>query len=226
MTVDDLVRFWSRLPNGAYVHPADEAALRHNPATLQDAPLRTDHVPVPWYGPVLSADIYLLFLNPGARTTPAWERAQRDHEAVLRENLSGRENNYLFTPGYQEADGGAKWLSRVLGDVASEEEVVATRLAVIQIVAYRSRTFRDGRMVGTLASSRAMLAAVHEDLLPRARRGDILIACMRSATKWGFCRETPVPGVLMGRGREGHATANTDVGRAIRDFLAGNRVPR
>jgi hypothetical protein len=174
---------------------------------------------------VLSADVYLLFLNPGVRATPAWERAQRDHEAVLRENLSGQARNYLFTPGYRGDDGGADWLLPRLNGVGSEEEM-ATRLAVLQIVAYRSRTFTDDHMVGALASSRAMLAAVHEDLLPRARRGEILIACMRSATKWGFRRETTVPGVLVGRGRGGHATDKTNVGQAIRDFLAGNRASR
>jgi hypothetical protein len=53
-----------------------------------------------------------------------------------------------------------------------------------------------------------------------------MIACMRGATKWGFHREIAMPGVLMGKGMGGFANVNTDVGRAIRNFLARDRGPR
>ncbi|MEO3435074.1 hypothetical protein [Inquilinus sp. CAU 1745] len=234
MTRQELVNFWQQLPDDECIHPDDEWVLDG------DHHLMNDHVPTPWSGPILNAGIFLLYMNAGVgqdengNVDPDWEQAQHVHEEALRENLNGVTENYMFIEDYRGHDGGANWLtSRLRGvfsdDAAIQEENIINHVAVLELVAYRSFRFTDGYVVNALASSRAVLNTVHDELLPRALDGEIFVACMRGAKKWGILPRVgndaePPTNIAIGSNQGGYATINTEVGQRIRNFAEEHNI--
>lgn len=228
MNRQDLVNFWQELPDGGYIHPADQPVMDGNSHNLE-----RDHVPTPWSGPILNARIFLLYTNAGISkendlVNPDWEQSQRDYENILRENLNGVTTNYTFTEGYRERDGGANWLESRLRHVFSNDQIIQNIIirnlvAVLDLVAYRSSTFNDDHIINALTSSRAILATVHDELLPLAERGEIFVACMRRYRNWGIL---PRAGnnIAVGDNQGGYATANTAIGKRIQNFAQQHRI--
>jgi hypothetical protein len=210
-----LVDFWNPLRDDSFVHPDDAFILdrcRHG--------FWLNEVPVPWTGPILTAMVFLLYLNPGLENKPEWLSGQERHRPLVRANLSGCEPNYMYHGAYRQTDGGARWLSKRLRGVADEESI-QSNIAVLELVPYRSQTFSDWAMIPALASSRLMVDVVHKTLLPRACAGEILIVCARAATAWGLSNTLDIPNVLVANSnnRAGLLTENTKPGQRIRSFL-------
>jgi hypothetical protein len=113
MTPDRLVEYWSALDEGQTVHPKDREAL---PSEQFD----TDLQPLPWNGPLCSAHVYILMLNPGlAPTDHAWERLPEVRKA-LRLNLKGDspyiylQSRFINRPGNEWNWGSVTGLSKPL----------------------------------------------------------------------------------------------------------------
>src|ERR1700730_6186425 len=109
MSPDHLVEYWSALDRQT-VHPDDRATL----SQLPHGQFAVDLQPLPGYGPLRSARVYILFLNPGLKPTDhEWERLPEVRKA-LRLNLKG-DSPYLYLQSEFINRPGNEWTRRHFG---------------------------------------------------------------------------------------------------------------
>ena len=223
MDADGLIAHWSRIGTNA-VHPDDRAVVR------RDA-FDTDLYPVPWVGPLKSAKVYVLFLNPGL--SPAdreYELTSRDLREALKENLGGSAPCFSFLDrfsGYR----GHTWSMQTYGrDVT---ELCASSVCQINLVAYHSAEGRAAIAVaGALPSSLAVRRFVEKSLVPNAKTGKIGLVVARAATHWRIGAADESKNLVVYRGaepRRAYMTAASRGGQLIRRCLglgiSDNAVP-
>jgi hypothetical protein len=61
-----------------------------------------------------------------------------------------------------------------------------TKIAILNICAYHSKTFKDWPLLAALPSSRASLDWAQHVLFPEAMAGRCIVVCLRSARFWGL----------------------------------------
>lgn len=213
MDADCLVAYWSRIGTHA-VHPDDRAVL---PGDAFD----TDLHPVPWVGPLKSAKVYVLFLNPGL--SPAdreYELASRDLREALKENLGGSSPCFSFLDrfsGYR----GHTWSMQTYGRDVTEQ--CAALVCQINLVAYHSAEGRAAIAVaGALPSSLAVRRFVEKSLVPHAKTGKIGLVVARAATHWRIGAADESKNLVVYRGaepRRAYMTAASRGGQLIRMCL-------
>lgn len=224
----DLLQFWSRrAPTAPYAHPADLPALLARQGEIARYGIALDLLPQPWVGPILRAKAFVLQLNPGlSGSEHEIEREDRDFRDALVRNLNGQEPNIFLDPRFTRHPGRA-WVEQRLRGVASLP-VLCQSLAQLELFPYHSKSFsaapaRLRRALLELPSVHAIRRAVHEDLLPRAARGEITIVVMRSAREWGLRDMSEHSDLVVYRGgepRAGYCTPRTRGGRALLARLA------
>jgi hypothetical protein len=128
---------WRRLSfESPYVLPEDEKGAE---------PFQLQLMPCPWSGPVLTARVLLLLLNPGYEAGSDEEDMNKpEHVALCREQLSGLAP-FPWLGSSWSAHGGARYwwplLRRLRQDVG--DEALAESFATVQLVGYASRTWVD-----------------------------------------------------------------------------------
>lgn len=209
-----LVSYWSRLGN-SHVHPDDMQHVR--------APdFATDLLPVPWAGPLCTAKVYFLFLNPGLTEQDRVEEARPAFKTVLRANLSG-DQPYFYLMKEYASHPGHKWARQTFGSDVTEAS--AGDICMLQLVPYHSEKGDVARRVApTLPSSLMIRRFVSESLIPRAMAGEIGIVVARSAKLWGI--DTQADSIVIYRGaetRRAFQTAGSRGGRFLRQKLQINK---
>lgn len=184
-----------------------------------DKTLHLNLLPVPYGGDLRAADIVLLFLNPRLsfpdyhlETSPAYLKAHGD---TIRQSLTGYEFPFIWLdPKLSWHSGYAYWDSRLhhtIKLIADRKfdgvyfkalRDLARRLAVIQLVPYRSLDYPTG-LDGQLMSS---IAA--RDCVKRLEAEGRTIIPMRKARDWGSAASWRP-------NRKAWMTPKTEAGKAI-----------
>jgi hypothetical protein len=178
----DIFRFWAKVRPTDYVHPADRDVLS-----------RVSHhfdlkcLPGCFAGPLRTAPIVLLYLSPGlskkdrkeAKSKPIqdhWMRCRRGHESFPK------------NPSFTESPGYAVWYKWVTSRTRcfGDWDHLHSKIAVLDIGAYHSKTFADYQLLAALPSSRVSIAWAQEVLFPQAIARDRVVICLRAAPSWGL----------------------------------------
>ena len=194
-SIDDLISHWHSLDfnSASLVHPSDQAVMARFPA------FDTSFVPYPYIGDLRTADIWVLMLNSNIGAGDAEQEAEPYFARRLRTNLEQRLDEYecpmlsmdpmLGDTGtyeyYNRRNGIAKLVSGLARRSKTTEwearKHLARRLAVVQLLPYRSTSGVPQPLLGdVLASVRLVRAAVHEAVASK------LVVVPRSAKNWGF----------------------------------------
>jgi hypothetical protein len=172
-----LFKFWEGVSPNTKVHPRDEAVFethgKHN--------LNLECLPNPFYGPLRTAPIVLLYLNPGLSQQDLNEAEseegrqfywrQRQGNEPLRSQINLKKKSW--------------WVSRTKRFCA-DPEYLRHKLAILELCAYHSKTFIDGSLLPKLPSSQIALNWATSNLFAQARSRKRVVICMRSARRWGL----------------------------------------
>ena len=211
---DELMSFWAECDR-RNVHPRDAPFVSAERFAL-------DLLPQPWVGPLLTADIFVLLLNPGHSGEEAdYERRRPDFRDALNATRAGRQRHVFLDPRFSDHPGAA-WTSRVLGRAIAP--LLAERLCMIELVPYHSRQGAVATAVADrLPSSRRIRDWVEHDLRPRAERGEVALIVPRAARRWGFESGSASGSVTVydaARARGAYMTPGTPGGDLIAQRLA------
>jgi hypothetical protein len=217
-TTTELLAFW-QLAKGRFVHPLDEPYLT-SPKGL-DLTL----IPQPWAGPIATADIFVLHLNPGLNgAEQLYEQANPDFRQALLDTLEGRSKYVFLDPRFASHPGHA-WAVETLGaDITFED---TGRICFVQAVPYHSKTRVDAdRVAPKLASTTMIRKWVSGTLVKRALAGEIALICARAARHYGLAGVAENPNLVIyhfPEVRRARVNENTRGGRLLRQQLRGVR---
>ncbi len=170
--------FWAQIDNAEPIHPADAATV----ARVQ--PEFDWHcLPIPYMGPLATAKVVLLFLNPGL--------CALDHELAATEAgrhwYAEQRTGHGNLPNNDEHADANLWLNGILGQFGTTQEAVADTVAILDLCAYHSQNFRRlHEMTAALQSCRVSTHWAQNSLFPRAERGEVVVVCLRSPLYWGL----------------------------------------
>jgi hypothetical protein len=171
----DIFEFWRRVAPNAHEHPADSKIF----ARVKNHGFDLKTLPGCFMGPLRTAPVVLLFLSPGLSEEDRPSPARIEWHA---KNRSGNEplvSEALHAPAYQ-------WWKQRTKCFECEAEKLASNVAILNIGAYHSKTFRDHGLLAALPSSRAVLDWAQSTLFPAAEAGDRVVICLRAAKYWGL----------------------------------------
>ncbi|HEY0236474.1 MAG TPA: hypothetical protein VGC86_15690, partial [Afipia sp.] len=167
----DIFEFWKSVDSKTKIHPADEEVL-----SKAQHSLNLDCLPTPFYGPLKTAPIVLLYLNPGLSPKDI-ERADNSEEQEFywRQRQGSeplRSQVGLATKSW--------WVSRVKR-IDRDPEKLREKLAVLEICPYHSATFNDAFLIPRLPSCQVALNWAREVLFYEARLEKRVVICLRAA---------------------------------------------
>jgi hypothetical protein len=172
----DIFEFWSRINLGEKIHPADKTVITRGAHSFD-----LKCLPSPFGGPLRTAKIVLLFLNPGL-SEPDYRDART---AVGKRRCFEKLSGSSLLPTREEHEPAHKWITSITRRFGSYEQVRKS-VAVLELCPYHSRNFRDWHMLAALPSSRFMSDWAQNVLFPQAIAGDRIVICMRSPKYWGL----------------------------------------
>jgi hypothetical protein len=189
-------------------------------------------MPIPFLGRITSAPVVLLCLNPGLKPVDYFGEYRFKLREIRRRNLTVAPVMPWLDPQLSWHSGFVYWHRKfggLIDAVASTRrwsrrkslELVANRIAIIELVPYHSASFRLPRsLLGKLHSVRLARSFVHKVLLPRAKNGRVLLVCTRAAKRWGLGRGS---GALLynrpGEARGASLSPHSRGGKAILERL-------
>ncbi len=212
----DPIRFMRPLQKEPFGgHPADQPQLNASKHKLRVK----DRLPVPWTGPLLTADVYILLGNPGHHRGDTKRDKQKDYQDYWRSMIrTGKKPMIgLVTGSVNEVT----WWDRILKGIFESREEAAKRVCGLEFCMYASKDTSAWPPIvrfGGLASQRVMKDYLHDVLVPRATKGNCLIVCPRAFNEWGLI-DGVYRNVVVDPQRGGWVTRNTKGGRAILEFL-------
>lgn len=214
MNTEDLIKYWQQL-GSAKIHPQDVT-------TAGIDKFANDLMPVPWVGPIISAKVYFLYLNPGLD--------ERDHEfemndseflQALKSNLLGSEP-YLYLQKRFRDHPGNVWARRIFGHDTTES--LLHHFCALELVPYHSKHGNAARQISQkLPSSLLMQRYVREVIFPRAERNEVGLVVARSEKLWRLPQESGTASTVVYRGGEcrgAYQTLNTRGGQLLRKLLS------
>ncbi len=174
----DIFEFWKDVGPETKIHPEDEPFLKGLTAKHN---LCLDCLPVPFYGPLQTAKIVLLYLNPGLGEADLDAANNMDEQQFYWRQRQGRE------PLRSQINLAKKswWVSRTKR-ISPDTEFLRHQLAVLELCPYHSKSFKDGKLLKALPSSRVALNWARNVLFPQARDKAKVVICLRSAKRWGL----------------------------------------
>lgn len=204
--IDRFIAFWQKLDrtSGHYVHPEELHLVEKGPAGPRQ--LQLDVPPIPVNGCLRTADIVILMANPNFDAQQEADWAVRDPSGAQRleevrwHNLFQRHEPtdcpfYDLDPRLAASPGAAYWrrgnkfrdaanaLQNAWG--ASNADVyreLSWRVAVLQMLPYRSKEFNHERLAENCASGREARLLAHA----LASDPGKLVLCQRRVRQWGF----------------------------------------
>jgi hypothetical protein len=168
----DIFQFWAQVRPAERVHPEDRPVL--------DRLGKSEHgfdlccLPGPFRGPLLTAPVVLLYLAPGLRKEYVEQAKSAEFQAFVARTRGGRED--LPIVPFLESR------TKCFGDLRD----LRSKVAQLNICAYRSKRFKHRSLLAALPSSRASLDWAQKVLFPEAIEGKRVVVCLRAARYWGL----------------------------------------
>ena len=172
--MSDIFSFWSQVNESDRVHPADQHVFDRVSHSFD-----LERMPGCFAGKLRTAPVVLLYLSPGS--------AEEDHVRTL----SKSRKEYAIRkhggnePLPQTDHPGLRWLASRTKCFGAWE-TVRPYVAVFNIGAYHSKTFKDVPLLAALPSSRTSIAWAQDVLFPQAITGERVVVCLRAARFWGL----------------------------------------
>ena len=173
----DIFDFWGGLPGTTHEHPADKEVLSRLTHSFDLRCLIT-----PYRGSLRDAPIVFLFLSPGLHESDlrqAPDTAAQDYYVRMRAGT-------FQLPSNEEHPSAWKWDERIFKQFDCNHEAVRSKIAFLNICAYKSVKFDAWHMLAALPSSRVCLDWAQGVLFPQAIAGERVVVCLRSANYWGL----------------------------------------
>jgi hypothetical protein len=213
-----LVEFWKKCPlDGAtFIHPDDSKVLASRPGLTRrcdfDAFVKSPefdssdlHVslrPMPYFGDLEKADIFILLLNPGLGYTDYWGERNvepfRDRlEGSLYQSFHGVEFPFMWLDPQFCWHGGFVWWDKKLrntilklaemhfdGSYFEAAKNLSNRLACLELIPYHSHSFGAHKLLTKLPSAIAMKEFVRNSLVPAALKSYKTLIATRQTREW------------------------------------------
>ena len=177
----DIFKFWSEIPKDACKHPADELVLQRTSPRFEPTCL-----PSAYDGPLKKAKVILLFLSPGFDSRDVAHGAGEAGKEFYARQRSGEGK----LASLEEHPSAYEWIRKRLRQFGiksdAEYEQARSTVAIFNIGAYKSQTFKDWPMLAALPSCRVALDWAQSELFPKAVSGKKVVVCMRSPKYWGL----------------------------------------
>lgn len=249
----DLIRAWREFGQSAppYILEGDKEELLQRPDAFcvynnwnsylesgeNDRPLSENRfhlglLPQPFFGPVATAKVYVLMLNPGFMPLDYFaEEASTEFRRAMADNYrTATMPHLLLDPRFAWHGGYAWWMKRLRKTISSIAKkngdgfrdtlrMVACSIAALELIPYHSQAFSRWGIITKLKSARLARAFVHEVALPRARKDECRIIVARQARAWGVQEERNVIVYRGGENRGAWLGPETRGGKAILDML-------
>ena len=210
--MDEIFSFWGGLRgNDGNIHPADKKILDR-----VGHGFNTDCAAEPFRGRLKKAPVVLLFLSPGL------------HERDLREANDGyfcrQREGHCDLPTKTENETAWRWGCRIVRQFGVDYENVRSKIAVLNISPYRSKSFDHWNMLTALPSARMAVGWAQAVLFEEAEAGKRTVVCLRSPNYWGigkkakygkslFAPECNPGGIML------HSECREEVGSAVDQAL-------
>ena len=172
----NIFRFWTDIKLKGGAHPADYEVLsrvRHN--------FDLNCLPASFNGRLRTAPVVLLYLSPGLSEFDRIQAKTRAGQAYYRRRWRGREP----LPGPDDHQRAWRWWKSRTACFGDWQQL-QTKVAILNIGAYHSKTFADVPLLAALPSSRVSLDWAQRVLFPQAIAGKRIVICMRAARFWGL----------------------------------------
>jgi hypothetical protein len=222
----DIFRFWGSpgikgLKDGKeYVHPADRDVLGRIKHTFD---LRC--LPSCFSGPLRTAPVVLLYLNPGLSKQDRRDPQTRKGREYYRRKIKGYEP--LCSEDHHAV--AWKWWTGRTKIFSEESDELRDKVAILEIGAYHSKRLANTSVLAALPSSRVMLDWAQTKLFQEAVDGRRIVICLRAARFWGL--DAGVSGRRYGKSlyvpivtRGGHLEKRRmrkEIIAAVRDIISG-----
>lgn len=174
----DLFRFWSQIGDNEHVHPTDRDVL-HRMGTTHGFALEC--LPSCFAGPLRRAKVVLLYLSPGFSESDREEAESPEGRIRATERRTGLQ----VLPGPKEHEPAWRWWRSRTSDFGDWENL-RSRVAILNIGAYHSKTVPDASVLAALPSTRVVLEWAQTVLFPQAEAGKKVLVCLRAARIWGL----------------------------------------
>jgi hypothetical protein len=179
ITTEDFLQFWAEAIPSLQVHPADAVMLESNRHKFA-----LDTLVGPFMGPVCTAPVVLLALNPGL---VGGEEQAEANILEVREQMAHNLGGEAPLPTFKTNPAGRKWTEGRLAQFAVRYEPAASKVAFVNLMPYRSRNGSDDISLSEhLKSCRQVKAWARDTLFPEAEAGRRVVVCLRSARLWGL----------------------------------------
>lgn len=165
------------MPPDEYEHPEDRTVLDR-----MEHGFSRDCLPGPYRGRLHTAPVVLLFLSPGLDQSDPEHCASKQGKQYYAKQLTGE----ACLPDEREHESAYRWLSKIIKQFDISYEEARSKIATLNIGAYKSKTFRDWGMLAALPSSRVSLAWAQSVLFPEAEANKRVVVCLRSPKYWGL----------------------------------------
>jgi hypothetical protein len=173
----DIFEFWATVPGHETVHPLDRpvlARVKHD--------FNLNCLPACFDGPLRTAAVVLLYLSPGYNEKI--DDADAVNPEAQKRYVERRSGNRHLT---DQSENEHHWLWRESRTKAfGTWDEVRSKIAILNIAAYHSKTFADQPLLAALPSSRAVLDYAQSTLFPAAMDGERVVICMRASRFWGL----------------------------------------
>ena len=178
---NQIFNFWSEmkmsdLEQDEIIHPKDKEIFQRitHSYALKSLPLN-------FRGKLKTAKIVLLYLNPGYDKAND-ERELKEFKEEYFKTIKGESplKSKLINQGSY------KWWKGRSNFLNLPEEWLIDNLAILNIGAYHSKSFKDKGTLASLPSSRIAINWAQEVLFKEAEEGKRLVICMRSSKFWGL----------------------------------------
>jgi hypothetical protein len=174
----DIFQFWESVPGSALRHPADIRVLDRVEHTFD-----LQCLPTPFFGPLRTAEVVLLFLNPGLRDVDIQHAKTAAGQDLYRRQRDG----LAPLPTRSEHESWWKWWRGRVGQLGYRQpDEARNSVAVLNILPYKSKDFRDPDIVAALPSCRNCLEWAQSHLFAQAEAKQRVVICLRSAARWGL----------------------------------------
>jgi hypothetical protein len=197
-----------------------------------DTSLHLGLIPIPLIGPLNTGRVLILMLNPGLHPVDYFGEAEsKSYREALITNLRLESKFFCLDPAFAWHGGFSYWHGKfreIVAELASAWEVpylaalnrVAQRVVTVQLLPYHSPQFGlPDRTLDSLRSVRLMRNYVHEVLVPRARRGEVLIVVTRKSRCWQLREDEHILVYDKQEARGAHLTPRSRGGARILDYL-------
>ncbi|HEA16575.1 MAG TPA: hypothetical protein ENH88_09065 [Pseudoalteromonas prydzensis] len=200
----DIFQYWDRMKQtSGYKHPDDLVVLKELEDDIK-GDINFNFPPGPYWGPIKSAKIVLCYANPSINSPSIDTIKCKENVDVLMNQLKGTEK-YPY-----KLNGWGKWFEQkansLFPDINKEQrlELVSHQMAVINLIPYASENMDNlASIANCLPSSWVAQQFLREHLIPKAKKGEILLLMCRSAHLWGLKSSHGSDNIIINKTRMG-----------------------